>query len=213
MTDQVLAETTPPVVYGPYSRVKPLPSAPFDNEPWAGYRAAKQLALDATERFVEEKKPHFTVVNLMPGYVLGRHELATKAEDLLNISNGYVLGIVLGFFNGVKRESVTTPITDLARIHVEALEEKVEGNQSFLVIHGDHSPDFDFNRVNEIAKTEFADAVADGILNPVGSTDASYQQIDASATTKLFGTLDTFENAARATIAQYVELKRQEAIA
>jgi hypothetical protein len=213
MTDQVLAETKPAVVYGPYSRVKPLPSAPFDNEPWAGYRAAKMLALDATERFVEEKKPHFTVVNLMPGYVLGRNELATKAEELLNGSNVYVLGIVLGFFDGVKREAYTTPVTDLARIHVEALEDKVKGNQSFLLIHGNHSPDFDFNVVNEIAKTEFADAVADGILKPVGSTVAVYQQIDASATTKLFGTLDTFENASRAAIAQWVELKRHDSSA
>jgi hypothetical protein len=211
ITDQTIVETTPPVVYTPSSRITPPPTAPFSSDPWASYRTAKVLALHATDKFLEEKKPHYTVINLMPGYVLGRNELATKAEDLLNGSNGVVLGIVLGDIQGAKREGFTTSLNDLARIHVEALEEKVKGNQSFLLLAGKDGDKADFNIANEIAKTEFADAVADGILNPVGSTEAVYQQVDKSSTTALFGPLETFEEGARAAIGQFVELKRKAA--
>ncbi|EPE31987.1 NAD(P)-binding Rossmann-fold containing protein [Glarea lozoyensis ATCC 20868] len=211
MTDQVIDAANPPIVYTANTRVSPLPTAPFPNDPWAGYRIAKQLALDATEKFIAEKKPQYTVVNLMPGYVFGRNELAEKAQDLLDGSNAIVLGTVLGAIQGAKREGFTTPVTDLARIHVEALGEKVKGNQSFLLLAGKEGDKAEFNRANEIAKTEFADAVAEGILNPVGSTEAVHQQVDKSITTEIFGPLETYEDGARAVIAQYVELKRKEA--
>ena len=83
-------------VYNATSRVKPLPEAP-----WGGggpaYAHSKVLTLHATERFLEEKKPHFTVVNVLPGFVIGRGELCKNAEDLMTKTTNYVvLGPVLG---------------------------------------------------------------------------------------------------------------------
>ena len=83
-------------VYSSASRVTPLPSAPFNPNPGAAYFASKTLALDATEKFLEEKKPHFSIVNIMPGFILGRNELVKVADDLLNGTNVVVLGPVLG---------------------------------------------------------------------------------------------------------------------
>ena len=83
-------------VHSATSRISPLPSAPFNPNPGAAYFASKTLALDATEKWLEEKKPHFSIVNIMPGFILGRNELVTVAEDLLNGTNVVVLGPVLG---------------------------------------------------------------------------------------------------------------------
>ena len=83
-------------VYSATSRISPLPSAPFNSNPGAAYFTSKTLALDATEKWLEEKKPRFSIVNIMPGFILGRNELVTVAEDLLNGTNVVVLGPVLG---------------------------------------------------------------------------------------------------------------------
>ena len=82
-------------VYSAKSRVNPLPVAPWGSAT-AAYFKSKTLALAATERFLEEKQPHFTIVNVMPGFILGRNELVSVAEDLLNGTNLVVLGPVLG---------------------------------------------------------------------------------------------------------------------
>lgn len=211
MTDQAIEPSNPPIVYTAKTRVTPLPSPPYSTDAWAAYRVSKTLSLDATEKFLAEKKPHFTIINLHPGYVIGRNELVTKPEELLAGSNAVALGVVLGAVKGTKREAFTTPITDLARIHVEALGDKVVGSQSFLLPAGKDGDKMVFNEVNEIAKTYFADAVAEGILNPVGSTEAVYQELDKSTTTTAFGPLETFREAAKEVIGQYVELKRNAA--
>lgn len=209
MTDQAIEPSNPPIVYTATTRVTPLPSPPYSTDAWAAYRVAKTLSLDATERFLAEKKPHFTIINLHPGYVIGRNELLTKPEELLGGSNALVIGIALGAVKGAKREAFTTPVTDLARIHVEALDTKIVESQSFLLDAGKDGDKVNFNEVNEIAKNYFPDAVAEGILNPVGSTEAVYQEVDKSSTTAAFGPLETFREAAKAVIGQYVELKRK----
>ncbi|KAG9228704.1 hypothetical protein BJ875DRAFT_525662 [Amylocarpus encephaloides] len=207
MTDQAANPTIPPVTYTPSSRITPLPKAPFGGA-FEAYRDSKTLSLHATEQFLAEKNPHFTIINLHPGYVLGRNELATKAEELLGSTNAIALGVALGAVKGGLREAFTTPVTDLARIHIEALEDKVVGSQSFLIRTSDDK--LDFNSVNDIAKTDFADAVAEGILTPVGSLDAVQLDVDQSATIKLFGKPATFREAVTATIHQYAELKRKQ---
>lgn len=81
--------------YNAYSRISPLPTGPWDH-PGIAYFNAKTLALDATDKFVAEKKPHFIIVNLMPGFILGRSKLVKKADDLLKSTNVEVLEVVLG---------------------------------------------------------------------------------------------------------------------
>ena len=73
--------------------MRPLPTAPWGDLASA-YRASKVLALDATERFLVEKKPHFTVVNVQPGYVVGPHALIEDAESLVSGSNAVVMSVV-----------------------------------------------------------------------------------------------------------------------
>lgn len=77
------------------SRISPLPTPPWGSV-IAAYCSSKALALNATDKFMDEKKPHFSIVNIMPGLIVGRNELTTVAEDLLKSTNVFILGPVLG---------------------------------------------------------------------------------------------------------------------
>ena len=82
--------------YNSSSRVRPSPTSPFEENAATAYRAAKALALDATDRFLIDKKPHFTIVNVMPGYVIGENALATDREGLSDGSNALITTIIQG---------------------------------------------------------------------------------------------------------------------
>lgn len=192
-------------VYSAKSRITPLPKAPYGNLASA-YFSSKTLALDATERFLEEKKPHFSIVSIMPGFVVGRSELVTVAEDLLRSTNKVVLGPVLGQ-TSYPRPCEVADVLDVSRIHVESLnEEKVVGNKSFLV----HSGKLAFDDALDIAAKHFPDAVKSGVLPLGGSQPSIFQKIDTSDTVNTFGPMHTYEEAAVETIGQYLELKAKE---
>jgi nucleoside-diphosphate-sugar epimerase len=189
-------------VFTANSRVTPLPTAPWGTAA-AAYFTSKTLALDATEKFLAEKKPHFSIVSIMPGFILGRSELVTVAEDLLNSTNVVVLGPVLGH-QMPARPCEVVDVRDVARIHVGALDEKkVVGSKSFLLDAGRMS----FDDANEIAAREFPDAVKAGILPLGGSIPSKFHKLDTSDTVKTFGPMHTYEEAAKEVIGQYLELK------
>ncbi|TVY33121.1 putative uncharacterized oxidoreductase, partial [Lachnellula subtilissima] len=125
-------DRSPTAPYTSSSRVSPLPSGPWANGVVA-YRGAKALALDATDRFVAEKKPRFSIVNIMPGYVIGRNALATSARDLQNGSNNVVLSLVTGNVREEPQLATVVDVRDVARVQVEALDEGkvVGGYRSF----------------------------------------------------------------------------------
>ncbi|TVY44050.1 putative uncharacterized oxidoreductase, partial [Lachnellula occidentalis] len=110
-----------PTTYTSTSRVSPLPTGPWPNGIEA-YRGAKALALDATDRFVAEKKPRFSIVNVMPGYVIGRNALAMSARELQSGSNNVVLGLVTGNVRKEAQLATVVDVRDVARVQVEALD-------------------------------------------------------------------------------------------
>jgi len=193
-------------IYTPSSRVRPAPTAPWGTF-GESYRAAKALALDATDRFIAENKPSFTVVNVMPGYVIGANEWATDAKSLAAGSNGLVLSVVTGVKSPAARPGNITDIRDVARVHVGSLdEEKVKGNQSFLLDVGQVR----FDDALDVASREFADAVKEGVLPLGGTIPAVTNNVDASATVEVFGKLRGYEDAVKSLLEQFVALKRRE---
>jgi nucleoside-diphosphate-sugar epimerase len=198
--------------YGPQTRLNPLPSAPW-RSPADVYRGSKALALDASERFLTEKKPHFSIVNLLPSYIIGRNELATKSEDLRNGSNNLPLSILNGVTWPTARPAVAAYVGDVARIHVEALdEEKVKGNAAFILNggNGKEGGDVVLDDAIVVAKEYFADAVRDGILPLGGHTESAFHSIDASEAIKVFGELKGYKDSVREVVDQFVELKKRE---
>jgi hypothetical protein len=188
--------------YTPTSRLDPLPEAPWGNFALA-YRAAKALALAASDRFLVDEKPLFTIVTVMPGCVIGANELATNRAALEKGSNALVLGIVRGQKQPAGRPCQVSDVRDLARIQIEALdEEKVKGSQSFFV----HSDRFAFDDAIEITKRNFPEAVATGVFPLGGSVPSIYQNIDSSSTVKTFGSLATYEESVKALLANYLAL-------
>jgi nucleoside-diphosphate-sugar epimerase len=202
----------PNTVYTPSFRLNPLPSAPWGN-PSEVYQASKALALNASERFVAEKNPHFTVVNLLPSYIIGRNELVATSEDLRKGSNNVPLSILNGVTWPTPRPAVAVYISDVARIHVEALdEEKVKGNATFILEgkNGKEEGELVLDDAVKVAKEYFADAVKEGILPLGGHTESAVHSMDASETVKVFGELKGYKDSVREVVEQFVELKRKE---
>lgn len=187
-----------------------MPTAPY-GPPADAYRAAKALALNATDNFLASKNPHFTIVNLLPGYVLGRNELVKKADELNSGSNAIPLNIALGTVFPGPRPAIITDIGDVARIHVAALDEgRVKGNQTYILESGKEGEKVEFEDVNEIVRREFPSAVEKGWLKGEGKLQGAYSLVDASETRKTFGELKGFEEAVREVLGQWVELKERE---
>lgn len=118
--------------YSPENRAEPLPS-PYMNNAQVAYNASKILALKHAEEFVASEKPSFDAIHIHPVVVLGRDELNLKAADVNRGSNAFALGPVLGTPNPTPFPIAVTHIDDVALAHVRALDEKVEGNQSFML--------------------------------------------------------------------------------
>ncbi|KAK9324466.1 hypothetical protein V1517DRAFT_351301 [Lipomyces orientalis] len=189
-------------VYTATSRVRPLPAAPWGDYS-STYRASKVLALDATDRFLAERKPHFSIVNIMPGYVVGANELVSDASSAGAGSNGVVMAVVMGQKSPHARPASVVHVHDVARIHVAALDEvSVPGSKSFLLDSGRMS----FDEVIGIVTKHFPDAVKDGTLPLGGSMPAAYQRLDVTDTIETFGPFKSFEDQVTSVVGHYLTL-------
>jgi nucleoside-diphosphate-sugar epimerase len=201
-----------------FTRVTPLPVAPFnDYTPSTAYLASKALSLDATDKFVKNKKPHFSVVNIMPGFVFGRNELAQDTNALVSGSNALVLGIVLNFesFLPGKLPLMVTHIQDVARVQIKALDEKKVAlsageSRSFLLDGECKSNGIDFDDANDIVRRAFPEAVKEGKLKLGGRLEVSMLNIESAETVETFGKLRSYEDAVRSVVGQYLELLAKE---
>ncbi|KAK9430306.1 hypothetical protein V1505DRAFT_400334 [Lipomyces doorenjongii] len=172
-------------VYTANSRVRPLPSAPWGDHSSA-YRASKVLALGATDRFLAERRPHFSIVNVGSG------------------SNGVVMGVFMGQKTSVARPCAVVDVQDVARIQVAALDERrVEGSKSFLL----DSDSVSFDDAIDIVKKYFPEAVKDGTLPLGGSIPAVHLHLDVSDSIRTFGPLKNYETQVRSVVAHYLALQ------
>lgn len=181
--------------------MKPLPTGPW-SDLWSAYRESKVLALDATERFIAEKSPHFSVVNIMPGYVIGANDLVTDAKEIANGSNGIVMAIITGQQSSDPRPCSLIGLSDVVRAHVGSLdEEKVEGSKSFLLDSGRDS----FDEINEIVRKAFPDAVASGKLPLGGSIVPAILRFNVEDSERTFGPLASFERDLLSVVDQFLK--------
>lgn len=162
------------------------PEPPFPNM-MAAYAASKIRAFNATEQFVQEQKPHFTVVNILPSYVVGKHEIADTPEKIKTGSNMVALGPVFGVKNPDGRAGVTVHIDDVAYLHIAALDtEKIDGNRNFGA-NSHHYHGIQWNDGIAIVKQNFPKEVETGVF-PLGGDVASVPvKFDAQETERVFG--------------------------
>jgi nucleoside-diphosphate-sugar epimerase len=138
---------------------------PFDDGPWEfefqAYSAGKAAALNAAEAFVREKRPQFDLIPIIPGWIFGRNELFTSAEDMkAESTNSVLLGFLTGGQNDVPFNGNMVLGQDTARVHVLALDPKIKGNRGYLT-----SVDAKWEDAVDVLKQSYPGAVAEGKLS------------------------------------------------
>lgn len=198
-----LLSQDPDTVYTPQSRVRPLPTGPW-NHPAVAYNDSKALALDATEQFIRDKTPHFSIVSLMPGLIIGVNDLVTDVSQITSGSNGEIMKVLLGTNDDSGHPAYLVGITDVSRIHVAALnEELVVGNKDIILdTHRDS-----FDDAARIVREALPEAAKQGLLPLNGHARANTNQTNTDETISLFGPLDAYESDVIALAKQYLELK------
>jgi hypothetical protein len=150
-------------------------------------------------------------VNLLPGYIIGRNALVKKSSELQASSNGIPVNIALGQVYDAARPAVITHIDDVARIHVEALdEERVKENPTYILEGGKDGEKVVFEDGNRVVRREFPETLERGWIKEEGKLPPAYSVCDASETRKTFGELKGYDESLKDVLAQWVELKKRE---
>ncbi|KAI1878373.1 uncharacterized protein JN550_000555 [Neoarthrinium moseri] len=189
------------------------PTRPFKSAMEA-YWASKGLARFATRKFVEEKKPHFDFVNLLPGVVIGPDERIPsngKVDSLLEGTRAAVIAPVQDGSTNSAFPYVGVPVhvADVARAHVDAVDTlRIPGNSEYI-LSSDTPEGVVWDRdITEIAKKFFSKEVDDETLPLKGSLQSIKWRLDGQTTENVFGwRFRSFEDTMRELIAQYLQLR------
>jgi nucleoside-diphosphate-sugar epimerase len=182
----------------------PMQSPPYPSELHA-YMDSKVRALKASKDFIREKKPAFDIINFMPSVFLGKNELSTLSNFLIG-TNRYVMNQVLGTKVPRAVPGMTVHITDLAKLHVLALNPEIEGNQDFAV-SSEGVDGVELGDALKIVARKFPSEVAEGILPNNGTQPTVRFKIDSSKTERVFGMkMEGFERQVVEVVGHYLEL-------
>lgn len=181
-----VAAVSPDSPTGTYTadNVEEDPQGPYPHT-FAAYVASKKLAYNRSRDFIAKEKPHFTVVNIMPTFIVGPNELATTTDAVRSGSNAIALNVLFGVNNPNGMPAAVVHVDDVAFLHVAALDPKVQGNKNFGANYGINSIEWD--DAIDIVKKHFPAEVEKGVF-PLGGSQTSLHvmPIDASASEKFF---------------------------
>ncbi|CAF9936195.1 MAG: hypothetical protein ALECFALPRED_006729 [Alectoria fallacina] len=187
--------------YGPASRI-PTPKGPFPDNGKA-YGASKTAQLNAVEEWTRKETPRFSVVTIHPSWVLGRNDLASTVEELWAGTNRFPLDIAIGKKFDEPRTGACVHVDDVARAHVLALGENVQGNRSFVL----NSP-MRWEKVGGVLERDFGNGVEKGLLSTEGEQRTAPIDIRGEETEIVLGfRYLSFEAQVKSVVGQYLELK------
>lgn len=174
------------------------------------YAASKVYALHATNEFVEKNKPSFSVVNMLPAYIIGKSELVTESSSFMTGTNPLVMMPILGVSPPTPLPGVTVHLNDVAELHVKALDPSIPGGSSFAL--NSQSPQgIVYQDATDIVARDYPEQVAKGVLPNSGKTQTLPLKFDASATEKAFNfKFRSFEEQVKSIVDHYLELKANE---
>ena len=189
--------------------VIPDPSGPYTHS-FQAYGAAKTKALIATKEFVQTEKPAFDVINVMPGFIIGKNELVTDSKDILRGTNAAAFAPVLGNVSDLAYPGSLQHVNDVAKVHVLSLDPKIEGNQNLGVQTGG-TDGVVWGDCIDIVKKRFPEAVKDGRLPATGTQPTRKVKYDTSRTEKVLGiSFQSYEDALVSVAEHYLELLEKE---
>ncbi|KAL8732651.1 MAG: hypothetical protein Q9166_002626 [cf. Caloplaca sp. 2 TL-2023] len=174
---------------------------------YAGYHTSKVKAYNTTQDFLRHQNPHFTIINIMLSFVVGKHELLTTPEDIIGpkTSNLVALAPIFGEGMPFPIPGTTVHIDDVAMVHVAALDPKIEGNQDFVLTAGGVEG-IRWNDAKEIVRRRFPEAVEKGLLPLQGSTETRVMKVDGGKAERVFGfRYKDFEEQIVSVIGQYLD--------
>ncbi|KZL84275.1 3-beta hydroxysteroid dehydrogenase [Colletotrichum incanum] len=157
------------------------PVAPYGSR-FAAYCASKAAALNASEAWMKEHCPAFDLVSTVPAWIWGHDELSTTAETLLSGSNSVLLEYLRGRKSTVPINANFVSVDDVAAAHVRALSSSIFGKQGYFLGRPVSMED-----ARDIAKKNFLQAFADGVLSDTGVQPTVSIPTDASEGAKLLG--------------------------
>lgn len=184
----------------------PFPAGPYQNSSEA-YAASKVRALIATNEFVKENKPEWDIINIMPSIVIGDNEMITDPKLINDGTVSVAFAQVLGGGSAQRKvPSTSVHVTDVARLHVEALDPKIKGGQNFLAVsEGERGTRWEEGI--DIVNRNFPEAVKNGILPNNGVAATKITKVDARRTEKVFGfQFQSYEEQVKSVVKQYLGL-------
>lgn len=180
-----------------------IPQEPFDSA-FAAYAAAQTTALNATDVYFEELKPRFDVFTIMPGFIIGRNQLAKSVDEIFDGGNHTALGPLIGRFNGFIPYRATAHLDDVVKVHVDALQLSGSGRHVFGVT----SP-MRWNDSFSVVQRHFPEAVEQGVFREAGLAGVDFPW-DASETERIFNMkFKDYEEQVKSVADQYLQLLRR----
>lgn len=179
---------------------------PYPSDFYA-YNASKVYALEATDAFVKENKPHFDVVNIDPAFVVGKNELITDSADIHLGTNGPVTGLVIaGNKADYSLTGCTVHVDDVAFVHVKALDVKNVPAGTYLASSDGYAGTI-WGEASRIVAEKFPKAVEKGVLKIDGRLGTRRIRIDASETERVMGVKwKSYKEQVQSVVGHYLEL-------
>ncbi|KAI5465031.1 hypothetical protein BGZ63DRAFT_350323 [Mariannaea sp. PMI_226] len=149
------------------------------------YLASKTLAEQAAWKFIEDKKPNFSVSTICPPMVYGPVAHRVDSTKSLNTSSADIYRL----FNGSEKEVPDTgfhafaDVRDVAEAHLLAYEKLEAAGQRYLIATGQYT----YQRICDIIREKFPELQQS---TPKGDTGAAYPesyQLDTSKATQQLG--------------------------
>ncbi|KAK8147056.1 hypothetical protein G3M48_002219 [Beauveria asiatica] len=179
--------------------------SPFSNA-FAAYAASKALSFEATDDFIAKHNPAFSVVRILPTFVIGRDDTVTDVSQIAKGTNGLVMGPLLGHAQANTMPGASVHLDDVAKLHVLALDPAISDNDIFLA----SSPvSFEWADSFDIVKRQYPEQYAAGLFkfDSIPRPETRAVHVDSSKATKALGIqFKTFEEQVVSVVDHYLEL-------
>ncbi|KAG6056195.1 hypothetical protein E4U32_005848 [Claviceps aff. humidiphila group G2b] len=175
------------------------------------YIRSKALAFAATRIFMTEKKPQFTVANILPVLILGRDDKFTDVTtNRFKGANSLLLGPLVGIHNNISAMmGNSVHLDDVAELHVRALNVPLATEtETFIAAAGP----MNWSDCFDIVKRRFPKEYAQGVFPfyDIVRPTTSVLNVDNSKAKRLLGReFKTFEEQVVSVVEQYLELRER----
>ncbi|KAL9097933.1 MAG: hypothetical protein Q9165_000259 [Trypethelium subeluteriae] len=191
-------------VFNEKSRTPFIPG-PYDGV-FEAYAASKVKALNDTEAWVSRENPQFDIVHVFPAFILGKDELVTDVESILDGTNAKILTAVTGGQDG-PTPGASIHLEDVSTAHIRALDQRILGNQG-LILSSDGLHGTTWEIQLDIVAKEFSPEVQRGTLPNNGTISTLPIKIDETKSEEILGMkFRPFEEQVKNVVGHYLELK------